>query len=158
MRLLPPLLLLLVASCGHRPPTRQECKALAAPKAFIDRCMGGQDNGNYVGDLKCWPFSQPQRLHGVWLVLDEASEFIPNATTTPKKVENNASNIWVESNLTKPAPKLLADAPPVWPRAYVVDVEGRLSCCDAWFGHQGQYSRELVVSRIYSARQLPVHY
>ena len=152
------LLVLPLLSCGQKEYTAAECRALAAPKAFVDRCMGGSIHGEYVGDLKCWPFSQPQRFHGVWLILDEASEFFPNATDTPQRVENNASKIWLESNLTEPPPKSLANAPPVWPQAYVIEAQGRLSLCDAWFGHQGQYSRELIVSRFYSGRRLPVHY
>jgi hypothetical protein len=41
-------------------------------------------------------------------------------------------------------------------RAYQVDVEGRLSLCDAWFGHQGMYPTKLIVDRIYSLRSLVV--
>jgi hypothetical protein len=75
------LLALFLASCGQKPPTAEECKALAAPKAVVKRCYGGNlgPSASYIGDLKCWPFSKPQRLVGLWLIGLEASEFYPNA-------------------------------------------------------------------------------
>jgi hypothetical protein len=44
----------LLASCGHA-PAPEECKALADPKAVIERCYGGKLDGSakYIGDLKC---------------------------------------------------------------------------------------------------------
>jgi signal transduction histidine kinase len=69
------LLFLALLSCGRKEYTAEECRALAAPKAYLDRCMGGKINGEYSGDEKCWPFSQPQRIHGVWLV----NELVTNA-------------------------------------------------------------------------------
>jgi hypothetical protein len=40
--------------------------------------------------------------------------------------------------------------------AYLIDAEGKLSQCDAWFGHQGEYPREFMVSKFYSLAELPI--
>lgn len=154
MRLLP-LLALVMASCGQKPPTAEECKALAAPKAVVARCYGGNigPNGSYVGDLKCWPFSRPHRLVGLWLIGLEASEFYPNAKTL-RDVDNRRPQIWLESALVERRPELLAAAQGAGTRVYAVELEGRQSLCDGMFGHFGLYPRQVIAERFYSMRPL----
>jgi len=115
--------------------------------------MGGTIYGNYIGDLNCWPFSRPQRLKGVLLGGFESSEFYPQATTF-RQVRGTQPKIWLKSDVPIPAP--FDRAKVGLPSAYLVDAEGRLSLCDGWFGHQGQYPREFIVSRFYSATELPL--
>jgi len=115
--------------------------------------MGGSIYGNYIGDLKCWPFSRPQQLRGVLLGGFESSDFYPGATTL-EQVRNSRSKIWFESDV--PIPASFDRAKIGLPSAYLLDVEGRFSLCDGWFGHQGQYPREFIVSRYYSATELPM--
>ena len=155
MRLLP-LLELLLASCGQKPPTAEECKALGAPKAVVARCYGGNlgPSASYIGDLKCWPFSKPQRLVGLWLIDLEASEFYPNAKTL-QEADKRRPQIWLESALLERRPELLAAAQGAGPRAYAVELEGRQSLCDGMFGHFGMYPRQVIAERFYSMRLLP---
>jgi hypothetical protein len=146
------IFLSLLPACADEHYDAKECRSLAAPKAFVDRCMGGRANGEYIGDLQCWPFSPSKRLHGVWVIRFETSEFFPNATTYER---NAKSKIWLENDVEHRVP-LLDPAPAADSRAYLVDVAGRLSLCDAWFGHQGNYPRELIVDRIHALHPLPV--
>jgi len=115
--------------------------------------MGGTIYGNYIGDLKCWPFSQPQRLQGVLLAGFEYSEFHPHVMTV-KQAQNTEPKIWFDSNVEMPVPVPRAEIG--LPHAWLIDAEGRLSVCDAWFGHLGQYPREFIATKYYSTRVLPV--
>jgi hypothetical protein len=114
MRVLP-FLALLVAS-GQKRPSAEECKALAAPEAVIARCYGGKlgPQATYIGDLKCWPFSKPQRLVGLWLIGLEASEFYPNDKSL-QEADKRRSQVWLESPLLERRPELLAAAQPPAP-------------------------------------------
>lgn len=88
-------LLLLLAACGQEadapvqrhdgalrfkaPYSAAECRSLATPDAMLKRCYGGNlETGQYVGDQQCWPFSEPRRLRGLWVIGLEVSVFYPN--------------------------------------------------------------------------------
>jgi hypothetical protein len=144
------LVALLGTSCGHNRPNAFECKALAAPKAVLQRCVGGNLTGKYVGDLKCWPFSQPQRMHGVWVIAMEASNFYPNAST----VTSRETDTWLKTDLLN-RPELIAAAQGAGTRAYLVDFIGRKSLCDGYFGN-GTYRREVIAEHFYSLSRLPI--
>jgi hypothetical protein len=68
------MLFLWLLSCGQKQYTEQECRTLAAPKAYLDRCMGGNINSDYIGDLKCSPFAK-SRLRGILVTAFETSSF-----------------------------------------------------------------------------------
>lgn len=146
---------MLLASCEQKPPTVEECKALAAPKAVIARCYGGSlgPRASYIGDLKCWPFSKPQRLVGLWLIDLEASEFYPRAKT-PQYVDTVRPQIWLESPWLEGRPELLAAAQGAGTRVYAVELEGRQSLCNGKFGHFGMYPQQVIAERFYSMRLL----
>jgi hypothetical protein len=150
------MLFVSLLSCGHSQYTADECRALAAPRAFVDRCMGGKVNGDYVGDLKCWPFSH-QRLRGVLLTRGfEDGAFYPNAKTVEDAQKMKAA-IWPENDPRGGRlPPVLERAQPGSPHAYLIEAEGQMSQCDAWFGHQAAYPREFIISRVYSAHELPL--
>ena len=116
--------------------------------------MGGKINGNYVGDLKCWPFSEPRRVRGLWLIQFEASTFYPGATSYDQ-VEKKRPTFWLETSLLDREP-LLDAGQGGEPLAYVVDAEGRESLCNGWFGHMGLSQREFVAEHFYSLRRVPV--
>jgi hypothetical protein len=113
--------------------------------------MGGKINGDYIGDLKCWPFSKPQRLNGILQAGFEHSEFYPNAKN-PAESKNPELRIWFEDQSAEPPPKALRASPDGLMHTFMVEAEGRLSLCDGWFGHQGQYPREFIANRIIFAR------
>lgn len=144
---------LLLASCGHA-PTAEECKALANPKAVVERCYGGklEPSSKYVGDLKCWPFSPPHRLRGIWVIDLEASEFFPNASNLK---DASGQPMWLESDLLERRRELLDAAQGAGRRVYAVELEGRQSLCDGYFGHMGMSPRQVIVNRFYSMRLLP---
>ena len=145
---------MLLLSCGQRTPTPQDCKALNEPKAVLQRCYGGDlENGKYVGDLKCWPFSKAQRLQGIWLIALEASAFYPSAKAV-KEIDHREPNVWLETDLLAKRADLLASAQGAEARAYAVDFEGRQALCDGMFGHFGMYPRQVIAERFYSMRRL----
>jgi hypothetical protein len=153
-----PLLSLCLASCGHRPPTAEECTALSDPKAVIDRCYGGDlRNGKYIGDLKCLPYGASERLRGLWLIDLETSEFFPNAKTVKA---NKDSPIWLETDLLNRPSGLLDAAQGAGRRVYVVEFQGRQSLCDGGaYGHMGMFPKQVIVERFYSIKPLapPTH-
>src|SRR5690242_7034111 len=119
-----PLLALLLASCGQKPPSAQECKALGTPQAVVKRCYGGNlaPSATYVGDLECWPFSKPQRLVGLWLIGLEASEFYPNAHSLTD-LNNRKSHVWLQSDLLERRSEVRAAAQGAGTRVYAVELE-----------------------------------
>jgi hypothetical protein len=147
------LLTILLASCGHA-PTPEECKLLANPKAVVERCFEGKLNASakYVGDLKCWPFSRPHRLRGIWVIDLEASEFFPNASGLS---DAKGQPMWLETNLLEQRGEFLDAAQGAGRRVYAVELEGRESLCDGFFGHMGMSPREVIADRFYSMRLLP---
>jgi hypothetical protein len=147
----------LLASCGQRLPTARECKALAEPKAVVDRCFGGHLDpaAKYVGDLKCWPFSNAHHLQGVWLLQLETSVFYPNARSI-KDVLNQPGNTWLETDLLEKRSDLRAATQGEGTHIYAVDLEGREALCDGLFGHMGQSPHEVIATHIYSIRELPL--
>jgi hypothetical protein len=148
----PILLVCVLLSCGEKRYTAEECRSLTL--TVVQRCFGGNlQSGKYVGDLQCWPFSRPQRMHGVWLVAMEASMFAPNATrVTPEAPPDLA---WLQTDL-KNRPEIVAAGQKAGNRAYLIDLLGRQSLCDGNFGHFGSYGREVIVDRIYSIHPIPV--
>jgi len=149
---LPPLVLL-ATSCGQHTPTPEECKALAAPKAVLTRCAGGDlQNGKYVGDLKCWPFSQPHRLHGIWVVGLEASAFYPSDRAFH---DAKRPDTWLQSDLLERPGEVRDATGGAGTRVYAVDLDGREALCDGFFGHFGMYPRQIIAGRFYSMRLIP---
>jgi hypothetical protein len=149
------VLFLSLLSCGQKQYTDEECKALAAPKAYIDRCMGGTIYGQYIGDLKCWPFSE-KRLQGVlWGSGNENAAFFPNATSFNETQKLDA-RIWPVNDPQLVLPPALRNVPAGVPHAWLVDAEGKLSQCDGQFGHLGAYPREFIITKFNSVREIPI--
>jgi hypothetical protein len=63
--------------------------------------------------------------------------------------------MWLESDLLDRRRELLAAGQGAGRRVYAVDFEGRVSLCDAGFGHMGMSPREAIAERFYSMRLLP---
>jgi hypothetical protein len=120
----------------------------------VARCFGGNlVQGTYVGDLKCWPFSEPRRLHGLWLIGPEASEFYPNANSL-QDVKYGGGKIWLASDLLQSRPELVAATQGGGTLVFAVGLEGREALCDGMFGHFGQYPRQIIADRVYAMRPL----
>lgn len=150
-----PLVALALEACSHNQPTAEECKALADPKAVVQRCAGGSmsPSAKYIGDLKCWPFSKSERLHGLWEISLEASNFYPNATTVPP-LDSRHPPLWLETDLIDRRPELLAAAQGAGRRVYEVELQGREALCDGLFGHMGVYPKEVIAERFYAMKLL----
>lgn len=148
----PPCLFLLLTSCGHA-PIPPDCKALSKPKAVVDRCFGGKldDASAYVGDLRCWPFSPPHRMRGIWIIDLETSKFFPNASTIK---EATGQPLWLETDLLDKRSELLAAAQGAGRRVYAVELDGRESLCDGAFGHFGMTPRQVIAGNFHTIRLL----
>ena len=160
-----------LAACGQRPDaaphdrdrtvkwkaaySTAECKALTDIDAIIQRCFGGHfTDENYVGDLKCFPYSSPQRFTGVWVVGLESSRFFPNASSY-KDTEGRTEKIWLRVE-PSPSPAVTAAGQGAGTRAYAVDLIGRRSLCDFNYGHMGMSPKEIIAERIIAMRPLPI--
>jgi hypothetical protein len=149
------VLFLSLLSCGQKEYTAEECKALAQPNAYLDRCMGGTIYGQYIGDLKCWPFSR-RRVHGVlWGSGNENAAFYPNATSF-KDTRKSEPKIWPENDAQLVLPASFQKNRAGFPRAWLVDAEGNMAQCDGWFGHLDAYPREFIITKFYSVREIPL--
>ena len=146
------LLFCLLTSCGEKKYTAQECKGLEL--TAVQRCFGGDlKNGKYVGDLKCWPFSKPHRIHGVWLLNLETSVFAPNATAVTATAPSDIA--WLETDLLN-QPSIVAAMQGAGPRAYLIDFDGRQALCNGNFGHLGMSPREVIVDQVHSLHRIAV--
>ncbi|HEX6603927.1 MAG TPA: hypothetical protein VF027_03485 [Sphingomicrobium sp.] len=158
------IVFLILAACGQRSTPVQwktaysaaECKALTERDAFLQRCYGGKDfaDENYVGDLKCMPYSPPQHFTGVWVLDLEYSAFFPNATSY-KEPQDRADWIWLRAE-PPPSSDVIAAGQGAGTRAYAVDLIGRRSLCEFNYGHMGAAPQEVIAERIIAMRPLPV--
>lgn len=151
MRRAVPLLFCLFLSCGEKKYTAQECQSLEL--TLVKRCFGGNlTSDQYVGDLKCWPFSKPVRMRGIWVFGLETSFFVPNANTLKTWPPWQSANTHFKTDMTK-LPEVMAAYHRDGTVAYFVDFLGRQSLCDnAVYGPS--YSREVIVERFYSMRRV----
>jgi hypothetical protein len=144
-----PLLFCLFLSCGEKKYTPQECQSREL--TLVQRCYGGNlQSGKYVGDLKCWPFSKPQRMSGVWVFGLEASHFYPNANSAPSQ----RAYTWLQTDMSQLRQVTASSQRSGWV-AYQVDFVGRQSLCNNNYGQGGQFPHEVVAERFYSLRRLP---
>jgi hypothetical protein len=169
MRTLLPILGLL-AACGQRSDapakrssdgqwksayTSAECKALTARDAFLQRCFGGDlKDENYVGDLRCMPYSPTRRMTGIWLVSLEYSAFFPGALSYAD-VRGRPDEIWLQAKAPLPR-EVVAAGQGAGTRAYAIDLVGRRSLCKAHYGHFGTFPEEVIAGHIVAIRPIPV--
>ena len=132
-----------------------ECKKLTERDSYLQRCFGGKlDEENYVGDLKCLPYSSPEHLIGVWVVDLEYSGFYPNASSY-KETEGRSDRIWLRAE-PSPSPEVTAAGQGAGTRAFAIELMGRRSLCDFNYGHMGVSPREVIAERIIAMRPVPV--
>jgi hypothetical protein len=148
MRRATAILLMAVSACSDPPPTPAECNALASVGGIQQRCFDQQ--GKYIGDEKCWPFSSTKRFSGVWMDGFESMEFYPGARTA-EVAEKEQSGIWLKVDRElRPAPVL----PLPHYRVYFVEFDGRQSLCDGMFGHMGATRQQIIVEKFRTIRRL----
>jgi hypothetical protein len=109
-----------------------ECKALTERNAFLQRCFGGHfADENYVGALKCMPYSRPERIKGIWVVGFESSAFHPGATSL-QQISDGSDRIWFDTDYK--TPEIVAAGQGAGTRAYLVELVGRRSLCEDIYG------------------------
>lgn len=144
---------LLLASCGPTAPKAVDCAAIVADEAVIERCFGGDINGRYVGDEKCYPFSGEREYEGLLIEGTESSEFYPNVAAYEKADQQNAV-YWFEEAPESFADSAVDQAKCTYDCAFKVSFVGRESLCDAHFGHLGGYPKKVIAERGGQRRQL----
>ncbi|MEG3181102.1 hypothetical protein [Sphingomonas sp. LT1P40] len=143
------LILPLLAACGTSLPTPQECKSLAMPEAWMKRCFRGTSpSEHYVGDRGCWPFGEPERMQGLWLIDMHASEFWVGAREL-KDIKGEGT-VWLSSDLLETDRGMKESAQGKEQRIYAVDFDGRTALCDGMFGWNGIYKRQVTAHRFHS--------
>jgi hypothetical protein len=141
------VLAILVISCSEEKQVL-DCKRLTDPKRIVADCRGGRLSGEYIGDVKCFPFSESLSIDGVWQVSLERSEFRESGVISGMSSEE----IWLEVN--SPPAKALASMQGDSPRAYEVSLIGRRSLCPGGFGHFGLSPHQLIVQRFTRIREI----
>ncbi|WP_066807985.1 hypothetical protein [Sphingomonas asaccharolytica] len=141
---------LLVAryGCSGSQSAITNCADAAKPALVIEKCFGGNlQTGHYLGDVACFPFSEPQRFTGIWHVELEGSFF-----EAPSANGIHPRNVWLDvANPPKVAQaSMQGDAP----RDFAVDLIGRRSLCAGMFGHMGVIPHEITVETLTSIRQV----
>jgi hypothetical protein len=130
----------------------EECRAKI--ETVADRCYGGSSSpaAEYIGDLKCWPFSESRRLTGRWVIEMEGSTFYPDAKPAGE-AENRRSGVHLQTDLIERRPEMLAAAQgSADTLVYAVELKGREALCDGYFGHGGIYPRQVIVEQFYSIK------
>lgn len=135
-------------------------KALCKPEMFtsdyIDQhCRDAQ--GQYLGDLQCYPFAEPQRFNGLVVLSFESTLFYPGAQTLAD-THRKEDGIWFS---TDPMQNAFSeqDAARCIPNemcAYQITVTGRASLCRGGYGHDNQYPHELLVEKVERVEQIDV--
>jgi len=104
---------------------------------------------SFVGSEECFRFNRPERMHGVWLVEFEGSEFLPNVSEPPAQLGYSEDTIWLEFGQH-------ASMPPDWrgDRAFAIDFIGRRASYPGFYGHMGNARHLIVVDKLVSAKRV----
>ena len=144
---------LLLASCGPTAPKAVDCAAMGADEAIIERCLGGDINGQYVGDEKCFPFSGEREYEGLLITGSESSEFYPNVAAYEKAAQQNPV-YWFEELPESFGDSAVDQTKCTYDCAFKVRFVGRESLCDARFCHLGGYPKKVIAERGGQRQQL----
>ena len=132
------------------------CKPEIFTSDYIDQhCRDAQ--GQYLGDLQCYPFTKPQRFDGLVVLSFESMLFYPGAKTMAE-TKGRKDGIWFSSDPMQNAFSVQdpAQCVPNELCAYQVTVIGRASQCRGGYGHDNQYPHELLVEKVERAHQIDV--
>ena len=146
---------LLLSSCGKTPSNAVTCEALVADRAFIERCLGGDLRGQYVGDEECYPFSEEREYRGILITGFEWSEFYPNIDAYNEADRENPT-YWFEQRAEVFHEDDIDEGKCTHDCAFTVSFVGRESICDAHFGHLGGYPKKVIAERNGQLRQLNI--
>ncbi|MDH7975079.1 hypothetical protein QH494_23085 [Sphingomonas sp. AR_OL41] len=146
---------ILLGSCRDESRTAEQCAALTNEKAFVDRCMGGDRSGSkgVIEETRCFPFSSPMKMSGLWLTAFERSKFFPGAVKFADSMWIDEST-WIERSSVYTSDVKTGDGS--GPQAAVVEFIGRRSLCLFYYGHLGSYTNEVIIDRLISSRKVPI--
>jgi len=147
---------LLSSACSPTASKSLDCPKLAAPQAVIDRCLGGDINGTYIGDENCYPFSADRKYAGILVTGFEWSIFYPGARSY-KETQTIEPIYWLEDRARTFAAEETDRAKCTSDCAYEVSFVGRESTCRAGFGHLGQYPKMIIAIREGQMKQIDLH-
>lgn len=141
--------LLLLSGCAKAPV---DCRALDRPKGKLLDCFNrsaGLDAAR--AELRCLPFSPPERMHGIWTVALESSAFHEKATRLTPSLYADLGT-WLA--VGDPPATVTASMQGAGPQAFAVELIGRRSLCPTGYGHLGVSANEIIVVRFLSLRRL----
>jgi hypothetical protein len=111
------------------------------------------EDGVVVADAfrvdQCFRFSEPQRMHGLWLDQFEGSEFC-RPPARPRQCFNDSweTSTWLEFS----DPRLNNRQPTGG--LYEIDFIGRHSLFPAMYGHMGMSANDVIVDRLVSKKEV----
>ncbi len=146
---------LLLASCGQTAADVVDCEALVADQAVIDRCLGGDVGGQYIGDEQCYPFSEEREYQGILVTGFEWSEFYPDLDAYEEADRDNPT-YWFTQRAEAFDEDDVDETKCTHDCAFAVSFVGRESICDAHFGHLGGYPKKVIAERNGKSRQLDI--
>ena len=122
------------------------------PCSFVTRSDGVEIIAS-IDSKDCYRFDRPRRLRGVWLVENETSELLPNATRSPAVwniMDENQTFLETEWEEREALPPPLEG---VGPSAYAIEFIGRPALYPGLYGMIG--ARHMVImDKLLSARAI----
>jgi hypothetical protein len=121
------------------------------PCSFVTR-SDGVDFISSIDSEDCYRFDRPRRLRGVWLVGNETSELLPNATRSPAVWDIMDENqTFLEAGGWEERKALPPPVEGVGPSAYAIEFIGRPALYPGVYGMAG--ARHMVImDKLLSAR------
>jgi hypothetical protein len=111
----------LLGGCTRQPQI--DCAAIQWPT--LSKCFDEhRSEGEYAGYLACFPFSEPLKTEGTWVVGFEKNDFWEGRRPPPAEVlwnDSTGAQLWVDEKLYRPAVGKV--------EALQVEVVGRRAMC-----------------------------
>ena len=102
---------------------------------------------SFLPDEQCYKMDPPRRWRGLWRNDFEGSQFCP-APATECSHEISEDAIWLDFTVSLPAPLKEPGG------LYAVDFVGRAPSYRGIYGHLGVFSREVVVDRMITMKEI----
>lgn len=106
----------------------------------------------FIGYDKCFRFSKPTHMRGVWISEFEGSMFYDGATHSPTIQRYDSNMTWLEMRDPRYSQVMDKDG---GQRTFSIDFIGRKSLYPALYGHMGMSRSMVIVDRMLSMQEVP---